>query len=78
MRENSISSVTLGYANSKLLKLLMLRGKAIQNNDQTTVEKREKQINKLVKSDIEKMKRPVVAFVTFTRQESMERCLKYF
>lgn len=78
MRETSISSITLGYANSKLLKLLMLRGKAIQNNDQSTVEKKEKRINKLVKNDIDKMKRPVVAFVTFTRQESMERCLKYF
>ena len=75
-----IACIHFAYDNREVIELLKQRGVITTKGDFKLLQNIEKKIiDKLKDKDkYLKFRRPVMAFVTFTRQEAAERCLKYF
>ena len=72
-----IASLSMAYDNREIIEILKSRGQNLVNGKQKQLRKDEEKINKLVKQQKDKFKRPVFAFVTFNCQEGYERCMKW-
>lgn len=72
-----VASISLAYDNKDLIDILKSRGQNLVNGRYEKLRKNEQKINKLVKKNKEKYKRPVFAFVIWNCQEGYERCIKF-
>ena len=73
-----ISSITLGFNNPELLKLLIKRGSLITEGKMTKVAEINEKIEKYIKEHQKELTRPVAAFITFDRLEGKYRAIEYF
>ena len=69
-----VASITYGYKNGDLIRAMKERGALIGSGAFHKVPEKDDLLNTIIENDIEKLKQPVYAFVTFTEQEAYERC----
>lgn len=72
-----VATVTFGYKNGELIRKMKERGALIGAGSFNLVPEKDDYLNQIIKDEAEKLKQPVCAFVTFTRQEAYERCEEY-
>ena len=78
--EVEIACIFFAYDNGEVIEMLRKRGQITTTGKFNLLKEIEDEIiTKLKdKQNYKKYKRPVMAFVTFTRQEAAERCLKNY
>lgn len=76
--EVKIACITLAHDNKEILNLLRTRGTVCTKGDFAKLQLLEEHIVKRVQGDFQKLRRPVMAFVTFCSQEAAVRCLRNF
>lgn len=77
-KEIKVASIYFGFKNGELIRTLKQRGANIGSGAFEKVQPQDDLLNQIIKEDIDKLKQPVCAFVTFTEQEAYERCEEYF
>ena len=75
-----VACINFAFDNGEIIEMLRERGKiATKGKFKLLQDIEDKIINNMKnKSNYKKYKRPVMAFVTFTRQEAAERCLRHY
>jgi hypothetical protein len=72
-----IALITFAFDNGEVINLLKARGSAIKFEKFDRMREINAQIEKVKTENLEKLERPVSAFLTFENEEGLNRCINY-
>jgi hypothetical protein len=73
----NIALISFAFDNAELINLLKERGNAIKFENFDRMREINRQIDDVKSKNLEKLNRPVSAFLTFENEEGLNRCLNY-
>jgi hypothetical protein len=73
----NIALITFAFDNGEMINLLKERGTAIKFEKFEKMREMNKKIDDLKRRDLDKLSRPVSAFLTFENEEGLNRCMNY-